>query len=303
MQDTLDAGAADTVTLECTVIPQAATNQLKLKLELWVFHDGGVPDTLIGVGMGFNWDNPNLQMDSARASSLTDVGFGIGPFLYENDNIPPAPVRQLWASYYFTLSSWSVNDSVLLDTMQFNAGSIYQVVIKGQKTYLPYWTGEKVVHDVDYVPPSNIVLTPDSLYFSAIQGGAPPPVQSFEISSDGNQFDFDLFESISWAIPSPVLGTTPRDVNVLINLIGLTPALYVDSIRVEADDADNSPQYMKLVLEVLEPPPTIGVSPNQFFFNAVAGDTNPDPKTLVIQNVGGSTLNWTVTNETRPGWI
>ncbi|MEW5993918.1 MAG: hypothetical protein AB1744_05935 [Candidatus Zixiibacteriota bacterium] len=152
-QDTLDLGAADTVDLVFSVVPHAAINQLQLQVELWVFNDS---NTLVGVSMGFSWDNPNLQMDSASASPMTDAAFDIGPFLFEDDNLAttnanqrwlfggakifasgilPAPARQLWATYYFTLSSWTVNDSIAIDTLQFNPGSVFQFVSQGQLVY------------------------------------------------------------------------------------------------------------------------------------------------------------------------
>jgi hypothetical protein len=40
----------------------------------------------------------------------------------------------------------------------------------------------------------------------------------------------------------------------------------------------------------------IGVDPEQFYFNAVAGEADPDDKILTITNIGGSTLDWTVYN-------
>jgi hypothetical protein len=313
-QDPNDLGAADSVDMVFTVTPCASTNQLQIQLDLYVFNDS---NTISGVSMGFSWDNPNLQMDSARPSQLTQDAFDLGTFFYEDDDInltnanrrflfggarlfsaglQGAPTRQLWASYYFTLSGWNVNDSIVIDSLSFNAGSVWLFVVDEGGDYVPYWLGPKVQHDCDWTQPSNLIVAPDSLFFSAIQGGSNPPTQSFLVDSDGDPLDFNIVENIGWAIPSPVQGTTPQNVNVLINITALPVGTYVDSFSVEAAGAANSPQYVKLVLVVEPPPPTIGVDPSQFFFNAIAGDTNPSPKTLTITNIGGSTLNWTVSN-------
>ncbi|RME20935.1 MAG: hypothetical protein D6800_12655, partial [Candidatus Zixiibacteriota bacterium] len=81
-----------------------------------------------------------------------------------------------------------------------------------------------------------------------------------------------------------------------MSTLGLAAGTYFDSIEVSSSGALNSPQYAYVSLDVVPPPPTIAVSPPEFFFNAVAGGTNPAPKTLTITNTGGSTLNWTLTN-------
>lgn len=309
-QDPDDFGAADTVDLVFSVVPHAATNQLQFQIDLYVFNDS---NTLIGATMGFSWDNPNLQIDSAAASPLTDAAFDIGPFFYEDDDInitnanqrflfggarivspgvTGAPTRQLWASYYFTLSDWDVNDSIVIDTLAFDDGSVFLFISEGNPQYLPYWTGKKVVYDPDR--PANLVLTPDSLYFTGVEGGSSPPAQSFLVNSDGGPLSFDIVENISWAVPSPIHATTPRTIHVAINIIGLSAGTYIDSLRVESAEASNSPQYAKLVLVLEPPPPTIGVTPDAFFFNAIAGGSNPPSKTLTITNTGGGTLNWTV---------
>jgi len=311
-QDPNDFGAADTVDLIFSVIPCVATNQLQVQVDLYVFNDS---NTLIGATVGFFWDNSNLQMDSAAPSPMTNTAFDIGPFTYEDDDInitnanqhflfggatilapgvTGAPTRQLWASYYFTLSDWNVNDSIVIDTMTFSSGSQYLFVSEGSLNYLPYWIERKVQHDCDWVQPSNLVLTPDSLFFTGIEGGSSPPLQPFLVSSDNGLIDFNIVENISWAVPSPIQGTTPRTINVLINTTGLPAGTYLDSLSVESGEAANSPQYIKLALVIEPPPPTISVTPDAFFFNAIAGESNPPSKTLTITNTGGSTLNWTV---------
>ena len=164
--------------------------------------------------------------------------------------------------------------------------------------FTPDWGGPYCfhVHDTSWVPPTNLLLIPDSLYFTAVEGGSSPPPQSFLVSSDGDPLDFNIIENISWAIPSPIQGTTDQTITVLINIIGLPAGTYIDSLEVKSAEADNSPQYVKLVLIIESPPPTIGVTPGAFFFNAIAGEPNPPSQTLTITNEGGSTLNWSVSN-------
>ncbi len=313
-QDTLDLGVADTVDLVFSVTPCLSTGQLEIQVDLYVFNDS---NTLIGGAAGFVWDNPNLQMDSAVGSPMLLAAWDIGPFFYEDDDInitnanqhfmiggakitypgvQTATTRQLWASYYFTLSGWTISDSIVIDTLKFNDGSTFKLVGEGNKNYIPYWTGKKTEYDCDYTPPSNLVLTPDSLYFTGMAGGSSPPSQPFLVSSDGDPLDFNIVESISWAIPSPIQGTTARTITVLTNTVGMPAGTYIDSLKVESAQADNSPQYVKLVMYLEEPPPVIGVTPTAFYFNAIAGESDPPVQTLTVTNEGASTLNWSLSH-------
>ncbi|MEE8404275.1 MAG: hypothetical protein V3S17_02670, partial [candidate division Zixibacteria bacterium] len=206
-----DPGIADTVELVVTLSPDAEANQLKLQLELWVFND----EELTAANMGFSWDNQNLTLDSAIASALTDDGFGIGPFFYEDNSIaitnanqrflfggiaifPLFPAdsstRRLWGSYYFTLSNWNPEDSVVIDTLTFSDGTTYKFVTIGNASYPAFWPGLEIAHDTSYNPPSNLVLELDSLHFDAVEGESGPPGQAFWIYSDESPLDFTLVE-------------------------------------------------------------------------------------------------------------
>ncbi len=313
-QDPDDLGAADTVDLVFSVVPDYTTNQLHLQADLWVFNDA---NPLTGATVGFEWDNPNLQLDSATSTPFVDAGFDLGRFFFENSDIVLSnanqrflfggaslfsgglqgqPTRQLWASYYFTVSTWGSCDSIVIDTLTFNAGSDYRFVTTGNAYYRPYFVGAARTRDTSCAAPSNLTLSTDSLYFEGVQGQSSPAPQTFSIGSDNEALAFTLNESASWLSLSPILGNTPRTINVLINTNTLAAGTYLDSIEVVAPDAANSPQWVKVSLTLIEPPPVIGVTPDEFFFNAVAGGANPDDKVLTITNDGGQTLNWTATN-------
>jgi hypothetical protein len=309
-----DFGAADTVDMVFSVIPDYTTNQLHVQMDLWVFNDS---NELVGSSTGFVWENPNLTLDSAKAYPEIDAAYDVGPFFFEDNDInisnandrflfggamifPPglvgAPYRRLWGSYYFTLSDWSPSDSIVLDTAQFNNGSFYLYIGMGQLEYEPYWTGRKVIYDTAYTPPSNLVITPDSLHFEGLAGGPTPASQQFEVASSNNPLSFNIAEDADWILLSPISGTTPRTITVSLNTFGLGAGTYVDTLVVSSAGADNSPQNVVVSLTLEEPPPQIGVSDNAFFFNAIVNDANPAPKTLSISNTGGGVLNWTVAN-------
>ncbi len=311
-QDPDDLGEADTLDLVVTVAPDFTTNQLQVQLDLYVFND---TNTFSSVSAGFQWDNPNLQMDSAVASQVSIDALDIGPFFYEDNDInitnanqrflfggarifkpgfTPNPTRQLWGSYYFTLSDWQVCDSIPIDTLTFNAGSVL-LFVSTNGNYSPYWTGRFVIRDTACTQ-ANLIVDPDSLGFEGVQGGSSPAPQLFTVLSDGLPLNFDLVENIPWIVVSPVTGITTQQITVLPNIVGLSAGTYVDSIRVQSGQATNSPLYVKVTFVVEEPPPVINVMPSQFFFNAIAGGSNPADKILTIKNTGGQTLNWTVSN-------
>ena len=307
-----EGGAKDTVDMILTVQPDSAAGILDIELELWVFDDA---DTLNGVSMGFGWDNPKIHMVDAVAHSALTSGF-TPPIFYDSDNIDstnerqrfqlvgirlftpgvwPNPVKQHWATYYMEADpDWTTSDVVHIDTFAFNSGTRYKFVSSTGGDYFPYWTGEVTITDVNPSLPKNIVLSEDTLYFSAVEGSSNPPPQYFDVSSDAENFAFTLTENATWLLKNPSSGTTPQTVEVSVSLVGVSDGTYFDSIAVASSAADNSPQFVYVEFYVEPPPPTIGVSQSAYFFNAIAGESNPSPQTLTITNTGGSVLNWSL---------
>ncbi|MDX9857054.1 MAG: hypothetical protein RBT76_04650 [candidate division Zixibacteria bacterium] len=312
-QSPLDLGAADTLDMVVSVSPDATTNKLKAQFDLWAFNDS---NTVAGATVGFGWENDNMLMDSAKASDLVRNAFTLVLTVYKNNSLAttnadhqfnlagtrsfdspgilPADTRRLWASYYFTLSSWSLSDSIVVDTNTYAQAVTYQFGNPDASNYKPYWTGPEVVRDT--AVPSNLLLSEDTLFFTAEEGGTFPPNQTFDVTSDNAPLAFTLVENAAWIIKSPSSGTTPRTITVSINTTALPAGVYFDSIAVESPSAGNSPQFVYVQLDLQQPPPVLLVSPNSFIFNAVAGGNNPPTQNLTITNTGGSTLDWTATN-------
>jgi len=162
----------------------------------------------------------------------------------------------------------------------------------------PLWDGPHCyfIRDPDYIQPSNLIISTDSLHFEAIESESSPNYQSFEINTDFEQLSFMLSEGASWLQVNPTSGNTPQSINVFVSTSGLSIGTYYETIVIESPTAANSPQSVVVKVEIIPPPPEIAVSETDFTFLAIADGDNPDPKTLTISNVGGSTLNWTVSN-------
>jgi hypothetical protein len=161
-----DPGVADTIALEFAV----DTTALTATVQLWVYSD----ENVIGAGVGFSWAgslSDHLVMDSAKAASGLISAFAIGPYLYEDDNVTltntnkrflfggaaltatgfaaDASGRRLWATYYFSLTSWGGYnaDGFSIDTLMFNGSTDYRLVASDQSVILPDFNGPFIFGD------------------------------------------------------------------------------------------------------------------------------------------------------------
>ena len=312
-QDPDDQGLADTVRMEFSVRPDAATNQLNVVMDLWLFND---VQTLNSISLGFKWQNINLAMTNGAFVADGLAAFDFLKFVYRNNKIDStnkydafqctgsrgfsaglvgSMVAKHVASYQFVLSSWTVLDSIVLDTGQV-LGAGFDFVDVSNAEYSPFWKARMVIYDANKPIISNLVLSEDTLYFETTYGQANPPSQIFNVASDRDPLSFSLIETAPWLLKSPSSGTTSQNVTVSITTTGLTAGTYFDSIRVDAPGASNSPQFVYARLLLNPAAPQIGVDRTSFTFNALTGGANPPTQALSIYNAGQSTLNWSVTN-------
>ena len=235
-----DAGTPDTIDLVVSLNPDANANQLNVAVQLWVYNDA----ELFAATMGFSWDNSNLQLDSAVATDLGDQ-WGLGPFFFENTDIaltnanqrflfggvaifsliPGAAARRHWATYYFTLSNWTTSDEINIDTLEFNDASAFQFINSNQIPYIPNWTGALKITDPNApVPTIDLIVSPDTVSGTAVEGGANPSPDTVDVTeAGGDNIGFTVSELISWASVSPLSGTTPDELVVTYNISGLAP--------------------------------------------------------------------------------
>ena len=214
-----DPGIPDTIDLIVSLNPDANANQLKLEVQLWVYND----DSLIAANMGFAWDNPNLQLDSA-ATALAPTDFAL-TFFFEDASIeitnankrflfggvsfgafPGDPSgRRHWATYYFTLSNWTTTDEINIDTLEFNVASELQFISASSISYQPIWTGALKITDPNAPLSTNLIVSPDTVSATAVEGGANPSPDTVDVTeAGGGSIGFTVSESISWAAVSPL---------------------------------------------------------------------------------------------------
>ncbi len=146
-----------------------------------------------------------------------------------------------------------------------------------------------------------LVLTPTSIDFSAIEGEDNPPPDTIAIANaGGGVLTWSADKSAEWLSVSDSTGTAPSSAVVSADISGLSRGVYTDTIIVGAKDAINSPQYVPVALTV-QVAGQIALSPDSMHFSADSGGSDPDPQSLTINNTGGGTLVCTLT--TNAAWL
>ena len=96
-----------------------------------------------------------------------------------------------------------------------------------------------------------ILLSTDSLTFTATAGGNPPTSQSFQISnSGGGTLSWTITDDAGWLTCSPTSGTDSASITVSANQRGLSAGTYRGVIAVSSANAINSPQNLSVDLTV-----------------------------------------------------
>ena len=148
----------------------------------------------------------------------------------------------------------------------------------------------------------NLVIDSAALGFMGTEGGANPASKSFNISTDGDPASFTItgFDP-AWIAVSPDAGTTPSDVEVSVDLTGLAPGIYVDTLVIESGDVVNSPQSVVITLEVEAAPINLVVDSSSVSFTAIEGGANPASKSFNIAT-DGNNINFAISGF-NPAWI
>jgi hypothetical protein len=152
-------------------------------------------------------------------------------------------------------------------------------------------------------PTPVIEITPDTLTFSAYAGGSNPTGQGAMITNVGNgTINWNASEATSWFTISSASGTAPSGFTVNVDITGLAPGSYVGDVTVTAAGAANSPQALKVILNINNPV-DIKLTPDSLSFYARKGGSNPASKDVSITNAipSGVEFDWGAI-ETSP-WL
>jgi hypothetical protein len=109
-----------------------------------------------------------------------------------------------------------------------------------------------------------LAVTPTSLSFSGLEGGAPPVGQSFSISNaGGGLLSWNVTTNASWLTASPASGVDSGSVFVTTSTAGLVAGTYSGTVTVTAAGASGAPQSLQVTLTVTRPDtaaPTVSIT-------------------------------------------
>ena len=99
-----------------------------------------------------------------------------------------------------------------------------------------------------------IGLSDDGFYFEAEQGGANPASQVLGIQNiGGGILDWQATDPCDWLDVDPNSGSSVSevdDVNIIVDILGLTEGIHICQLTVSSDNAENSPQTVSVVLNI-----------------------------------------------------
>ncbi|MBI4469850.1 MAG: choice-of-anchor D domain-containing protein [Acidobacteria bacterium] len=150
-------------------------------------------------------------------------------------------------------------------------------------------------------PPAILDVNPSSMSFSTFVGQGSPPSQPLIIRNLGSgSFTYAISSSDTGLVNvSPTGGTVfagqEQTVFVFVNNPN-QPGTRQAFLTVTAPGAQNSPRSVTVTVNTTGGAAVLNVTPSSMTFNAVIGQGNPPSQQLIIQNTGGSQLNFNVTS-------
>ncbi len=144
-----------------------------------------------------------------------------------------------------------------------------------------------------------IALSDPELELRGISGDEAPVEESVAITNEREGELFDLSFSVEtegggtveW-LSAALEGTVaPTVLTVSATVRELLPGSYRGSIFVSSPGAENTPQEVRVVLEVEEPPPEIHLDPTAISLNSTAGSHEAASQEVRVKNAGGRTLD------------
>jgi uncharacterized protein (TIGR03437 family) len=153
--------------------------------------------------------------------------------------------------------------------------------------------------------PQTIQIPQTGLTYFAVQGGGLGLPQFFNILNTGQgQMIFNATASTrsggQWLSIFPASGVSDAsspvvpEVRVDANPSGLSAGIYYGSVQVSSAGADNSPQFVSIILDVLPPGSNIGplIEPAGLLFTGIAGAESPGSQTVLVQSTNSAPLTF-----------
>jgi len=205
-------------------------------------------------------------------------------------------------------SSTSADDKTLVtvsvNTTGMSAGDyLASITITAAGAINSPWTVPVSLHIS--LSTSKISFWPESLSFTAVEGGSNPAIKTLDIWNSGiGTLNWTLSDDAAWLSENPTGGssTSAHDIVVLsVNTTGMSAGDYSANITITAPGASNSPQVVPVSLHISSPTLEISFNPERLTFTAVEGGSTPANQTLEIWNSGGGTRDWSLGDDAE--WL
>jgi len=150
-----------------------------------------------------------------------------------------------------------------------------------------------------------ISCKPESLTFTAVEGGSTPAGKTLDIWNSGiDTISWTLSDDAEWLSENPTSGSSTGEHDtavVSVDITGMSAGDYSASITITAPGVSNSPQIVPVSLHISLAAPEISFSPESLTFTAGEGSSTPANEALEIWNSGVGTLNWSLSDDAE--WL
>jgi hypothetical protein len=138
-----------------------------------------------------------------------------------------------------------------------------------------------------------------SVAFNAFQDRANPEPQTLSIYNAGtDSLNWHITENCQWLQVNPTSGITTTgtdELTLTVDITGMPWGVYDCNLTISDPCASNNPLIIPISLQITGP--ILSVSPASFNFLASKENPTPSSQTLHIQNIGGGTLDWQLTED------
>jgi hypothetical protein len=155
---------------------------------------------------------------------------------------------------------------------------------------------QQLTFNLNIQPTAVLFLSPTSLTFTGLAGGANPAAQRLVIgNSGGGRLDFTVERSHPWISVSQLSGIWDAAPLVEVNTAGLPPGTHQASLTVRCGPTvQNAPLTLPITVILTEPAPSsLDVRPSALDFSALAQAPAPAMEEIGVINRGDLPLNWT----------
>ena len=235
-----DPGIPDTVRVDSVQI-DPGPSPVPFSMRVTMYND-----EYLGAGsLGFYYNSDDIDIDSIvlrggstetlqnKSQVKPDSNLAIVGFTWPGDGSPLVPGDSLLATLWFTLDANAPDQTINIDSGFFPPAGDFILTPLSGISLKPQYKAGKVIIGEGTPPQPEIGLNPTSFTFNAEAGGANPTPQVLNIINIGDgTLNWSASWNSSWLTVSPSTGTAPSNPSVSVNIFGMTPGTYEDTITI-----------------------------------------------------------------------